>query len=47
MVGPWEGQNVLTWHLQGLVYLDSLLLKVARIYHRVNVMEDVRILFEK
>jgi hypothetical protein len=47
MVGAWEGEDVLSRHLEGLVHFHLLLLEVAWVDHGVYVQKDVGILFEK
>ena len=47
MVGPREGQNVFTWHLEGLVHLHLLLMQVPWVDHRIDIEQYIGVLFEE
>jgi hypothetical protein len=46
MIGTWEGHYILSRHLKSLIYLYLLLLQVVRVYHGIDVQQDIRILLE-
>ena len=47
MIRAWEGKNVLSWHLQGLINFHFLLVEVPWIDHCIDIEQNVWVLFKK